>query len=268
MSCPLGVLIYSLMCFSPGGRDNRNHSGYSIIRLTPQKTHKTHLVAFSSDAIESTVGLTQGGLILVALMSGGDYDTSGVRSCGIRYACGLAKCGFGDELVDTARVMDAQTLTLFIDSLPERIREELITNSSGHLPSKRPPIARDTSFATFPNRAILDYYVNPATSRTHPETRRQIDWDSAINIGQVAKLCQEKFRWSSGTLVSKFQKFLLRGIAVRVLHQATMWINGEPSTRTPHIYKYLDSYYLLARRSEKVVRPSSIAPPPRWVGRE
>jgi holliday junction resolvase YEN1 len=53
------------------------------------KKSKYHVRVFEADAIEShrNVGLTRGGMILFALLSGGDYDNNKVRSL-LTHDCG------------------------------------------------------------------------------------------------------------------------------------------------------------------------------------
>lgn len=57
---------------------------------------------YTADTIRNhpDIRLTRGGLILFALLSGGDYDTNGVTNFGQKTAYGLARCGFGDELLN------------------------------------------------------------------------------------------------------------------------------------------------------------------------
>jgi len=54
---------------------------------------------YASDAIEHSdeTALMQGGLILIALLAGGDYS-QGVIGIGTWIAHGLARCGYGDML--------------------------------------------------------------------------------------------------------------------------------------------------------------------------
>ncbi|PPQ81847.1 hypothetical protein CVT24_008666 [Panaeolus cyanescens] len=58
---------------------------------------------FTSARIESEAHLSPGGLILFALLTGGDYDPSGLVNCGQVTALALCRCGFGDQLLDAAR---------------------------------------------------------------------------------------------------------------------------------------------------------------------
>ncbi|KAK0527474.1 hypothetical protein OC835_004968 [Tilletia horrida] len=52
------------------------------------------------DAETSIKSLDKEGLILVALLSGGDYDVQGLARCGIKTAIALARGGYGKKLLD------------------------------------------------------------------------------------------------------------------------------------------------------------------------
>ncbi|KAF8415409.1 PIN domain-like protein [Terfezia claveryi] len=58
----------------------------------------THATVYELDKVEKESGLTPEGMIMVALMSGGDYIPSGIPGCGIRIAVDAARAGFGREL--------------------------------------------------------------------------------------------------------------------------------------------------------------------------
>ena len=62
------------------------------------KDFNDEFILFYQPAVQEMVGLSPGGLLLFALLSGGDYD-NGVEGCGAVTALGLAKCGFGDQLL-------------------------------------------------------------------------------------------------------------------------------------------------------------------------
>ena len=62
---------------------------------------KEDFYIYSIDVLENVdeVQLTRGGLILLVLLSGGDYH-DGMQGCGLTITHGLARCGFGDCLVE------------------------------------------------------------------------------------------------------------------------------------------------------------------------
>jgi Holliday junction resolvase YEN1 len=76
-------------------------SGLTIRNWSPQKTGTTPTHVSLYDAVETKQGpsaLDRHGMILVALMSGGDYVPEGIPGCGPKTACEAAKAGFGEEL--------------------------------------------------------------------------------------------------------------------------------------------------------------------------
>lgn len=104
------------------------------LRSTPIKQGPTdnpiELGVYRSDTIEacSEVALTKGGLILIALLAGGDCS-NGVCGCGEAVAHGLAKCGFGDVLYETCMALDGIERRAFISTWLVGVCNELQTNS-------------------------------------------------------------------------------------------------------------------------------------------
>ena len=64
----------------------------------------THVSVYDAKATRSgKSGLDREGMVLVALMSGGDYITEGIPGCGIKVACEAARAGFGKALCQIPR---------------------------------------------------------------------------------------------------------------------------------------------------------------------
>ena len=118
-----------------------------------------------------SVQLTRGGLILIGLLSGGDYHQAGLPRCGPGIAHGLAKCGFGDELLKAAHSLSRDELPDFLTMWREDLRAELHTNARGHLGSKKPSLAKVVP-DMFPNIDVLLSYTNPIISTMDTGTRR------------------------------------------------------------------------------------------------
>lgn len=81
--------------------------------------------------------MSQGGFLLLALLSGGDYD-DGVEGCGAMTTLGLAKYGFGAQLVDALtnyhnQKLSAEAWDNFLVQWRAEMRHELTNNSSGTL---------------------------------------------------------------------------------------------------------------------------------------
>ena len=58
----------------------------------------THVDVYRAEQTKETALMDSDGMILVALMSGGDYIQAGIPNCGIKTACLAARAGFGKQL--------------------------------------------------------------------------------------------------------------------------------------------------------------------------
>lgn len=145
-------------------------------------------------------------------------------------ALGLARCGFGDELLHAASTMDESGFAVFISSWRARLSNQLLTNSLGHLPSKRPSTVQESSFSSFPDPTILRYYVNPVTSETVPPgtTDMHWDWNKNVNWEALGTICRSCFRWSSDQTTDKLSRGFLQGIVIRAIRAKLLRMDGEP----------------------------------------
>jgi len=122
--------------------------------------------------LNSSINLSRGGLLLYALLVGGDYHT-GVAGCGQKAATGLERCGFGDELLNA---VENQILHTFLSDFSDRIRFELRNNPRGILKTKYTSLAR-TFPDCFPEQYILGLYITPTTSWSDRHTKPQhLEW--------------------------------------------------------------------------------------------
>ncbi|THG96194.1 hypothetical protein EW026_g5600 [Hermanssonia centrifuga] len=187
------------------------------------KDDGNHTMTYSSADIEHKLGLKQGGLILIALLSGGDYH-DGVRGCGPAVGLGLAKCGFGDSLLDAARTLGERDLNTFLHGWRQEICLELRTNPRKLLPTKK--VALANSFpADFPDLRILDMYVNPRTSETVGKTAAdmRLNWDKEPDIGLIAGLCEQYFEWGYREMIIKrFRTIIWPYAVLRIIRRAAI----------------------------------------------
>ncbi|KAJ7097830.1 PIN domain-like protein [Mycena belliarum] len=181
---------------------------------------KDEVTLYKLQSFESnpTGGLTLGGLLLIVLLNGGDYDTIGLAGCGINIARGLACCGFGDSLLAARQNMARAELEEFLIGWRTQLRKELATNSKGRLPSKQKMLSERFP-DTFPSLRVLDLYVFPATSWSEEFLPPATDnWVVKLpSLPELALYCRNKFGWSSLDINGKFKKLMFAGLFMRRL---------------------------------------------------
>lgn len=174
------------------------------------RTNKTptHVSLYDAKATkEGKSGLDREGMILVALMSGGDYDTEGITRCGSKTACEAARAGFGKSLCEIS-ADDVSSLKAWRNNLAH----ELQTNESGYFRQRNKAIAVPDDF---PNREILHYYTHPVISSDVEVSnlKERLQWDGQIDVPRLRAYVASVFEWS-GKLGAKK---LIRGLAPALL---------------------------------------------------
>ncbi|KAJ7225061.1 hypothetical protein B0H12DRAFT_1240726 [Mycena haematopus] len=195
------------------------------------KKNLDEITVYTSDALQTTAGieLTQGGILLLAIMSGGDYDTVGLAECGIEYG--------------------EQDLRHFLVGWREEIRMELVTNSHGYLGRKYRALA-DKITGAFPNLPALRLYACPITSWSEAFTPPVADsWNVKLpDLPVLAKYCMEKFGWSALDLVGRFKQSIFPGLFIRRLTKPLNptqqiqdhVVKGRIDEERPHLSTYLN----------------------------
>ena len=172
-----------------------------------------------------SVQLTRGGLILIGLLSGGDYHQAGLPRCGPGIAHGLAKSGLGDELLEAARSLTRAELSEFLTTWREALRNELRTNSRGHLGSKKPALAK-TIPDSFPDIDILFSYTNPIISATDAGARRTHtppEWKREPDLAKLAHVCELHFECGlKDTIIRRFRTVFWPSIVLRALRRSAL----------------------------------------------
>jgi Holliday junction resolvase YEN1 len=86
----------------------------------------THVSVYDAKATkEGRSGLDREGMVLIALMSGGDYITEGIPGCGIKVACEAARAGYGKSLCQILR-----SDTAGMEAWRQNIAHEIRTSTS------------------------------------------------------------------------------------------------------------------------------------------
>ncbi|KAF5868639.1 putative flap structure-specific endonuclease protein [Botrytis fragariae] len=164
----------------------------------------THVNVYDAKATKAgKSGLDREGMILVALMSGGDYKTEGIPGCGVKVACEAARAGFGKRLCQIRREDVAA-----YDEWRADLAHELFTNESKFFRTKRKALQIPEDF---PDRKVLGYYTHPVVSSLAKveRLRNQIVWEGEINIPRLRNFVGDAFEWKGKEGAKKF----VRGLA-------------------------------------------------------
>ena len=188
-------------------------SRISMRSWTPEsKSSKvpTHVNVYDAQITKESSNLDREGMILVALMSGGDYIPEGIPGCGPKTACEAAKAGFGAELCKLKKRDHAG-----FSEWRERLRHELWTNESKLFRTRR----RIEIPEDFPNREVLGYYTSPCVSGTEKLAllRQNLKWDMPIDFPSLRSFTADAFEWICISGAKKFIRNLAPAILVREL---------------------------------------------------
>lgn len=188
-------------------------SGVTIRNWTAQGKGKvpTHVDVFRAEETKEKSGLDREGMILVALMSGGDYIVEGIPGCGPRVACDAARAGFGRELCEIAARKDVAGLKEW----RERLQHEINTNESKFFTRKNKLQIPDD----FPSREVLGYYTHPCVSPPDKieRLRETLRWDQEIDFVALRNFTADAFDWRCISGAKKFVRNLAPAMLVRRL---------------------------------------------------
>lgn len=190
----------------------------------------------------SNVPFDRPGMILFAMLSGGDYLPSGVPKCGSKLAAEIAKAGFGEDLLDIIR-SPSSDLNSKLNDWRERLQYELDENESGYFATKHKAVRIPSSF---PDRAILEYYAEPSVSREHEmevlRNRLRQAWDLDIDPLMIRSFAAEHLEWNYRSGARKIIKLLAEPLVsyrLRLKKPVSGLVNGTlaPNCDTPWLQK-------------------------------
>lgn len=160
----------------------------------------THVTVYDSVRVEKERGLTPSGMILVALMRGGDYLPEGVPGCGIKTAVEAARAGFGEDLCS---LEDGDERGL--REWRERLAHELETNASGWFKRRHKTMKIPVEF---PNKEIYGYYKRPVVSSDEKVQRLKnaVQWDVRPDVKAMREIVRESLEWRGTGGAAKFAR--------------------------------------------------------------
>ncbi len=182
----------------------------------------THINVYDAKKLrKSKTGLDREGMILVALMSGGDYLPAGIPGCGIKIACQAAKAGFGLELCKLSK-----DDSMGFRQWRERLEYELHTNESGYFRVKHKALKVPQAF---PDRDVLGYYTHPVVSSPEQlsSLEKSIRWNQEMDVVGLRQYVGEAFEWKTLAGAKKF----IRGLAPALLIHR-LRVRGESGSST------------------------------------
>jgi Holliday junction resolvase YEN1 len=193
------------------GKTMRSWSAESKGSATP-----THVTVYDADALrKGEKGLDREGMVLVALMSGGDYLPEGIPGCGVKVACEAARAGFGSSL---CRIKRSDQLAL--DEWKADFLHQLRTNEKGYFRTKHKALAIPDNF---PNMDVLRYYTHPVVSQQATVERLGQDFPSktAVDIAGLREFVRETFDWTYRVGAVKLVRVLAPSLLVQSLLDAS-----------------------------------------------
>jgi len=196
------------------GKDDKNHT--RLFRIQDITNHPD-------------IRLTRGGMILIGLMSGGDYQQGGLARCGVTTAHALARCGFGDSLYEAAVNINRESLNDFLVSWRDEVRNELRTNSKGEIGKKQVSLANSIT-ENFPDVDILLSYVNPITSESmgRDSNNTKITWEREPDLAKLAGVCELYFEWGyKEAIIKRFRTILWHSMVLRILRRAVLNLDED-----------------------------------------
>jgi len=146
----------------------------------------------------------------------------GVPNFGKVIAHAIARCDFGDELLDASQNLEGQDLAEFLMHWRGRVNQELKTNSRGFLKHR-------TSLSVpedFPDTEVLRKYTNPICTKANSSValrdREQLD------LGRVGQLCEEYFEWGyKSKIIERFRTLMWPSAIMHVLRRTSLEIDRK-----------------------------------------
>ncbi|PGH23308.1 hypothetical protein AJ80_02560 [Polytolypa hystricis UAMH7299] len=155
----------------------------------------------TSECGNANVKIDRGGMILFALLSGGDYFQAGVSNCGQVLATEIAMAGFGADFLQGLQGND-------LGDWRSRLQKELHDNEEKHFKRRHKAVNIPD---TFPDRKILSNYTDPIVSPTPEllEVGQKLEDDGHINLLGLRDFVKNEFGWKPAKFIRAFSQALI-----------------------------------------------------------
>ncbi|KAI9801525.1 MAG: hypothetical protein M1833_002757 [Piccolia ochrophora] len=186
----------------------------------------THVNIYHADTVSKRrSGLSPAGMVLIAMISGGDYITAGVPGFGIKAACEAARAGFGESI---CRLTSSDKAG--IKTWRDNLAHEFQTNESSFFRTRHKAFSLPDDF---PDMQVLRYYTHPAVSdaETITQLKSTIRWDVQLDVAGLRAYVADMFGWENRGGAIKYIRTLAPALLVsQILHHNL----GHSSTPDTH----------------------------------
>lgn len=232
----------------PGPSQSQSFPGSSQATgyMSVPPSHDKAVTTYSAADIAADAGLDRHAMMLIALMSGADYDTTGSFRIGITISAALARAGYGKSLVEgVERIRSSPAARDFpssakaaLDSFLTEWRESVVNElrkNANKLFSKRHLKVADELEAdsSFPRLDILDFYLSPVVSDPSSPDYAVPSWSRNVNLEGLASYVIDKFEWSHAEVLARMRNLLWLGLAVQHIRRAALAEDARTTLSRP-----------------------------------
>ncbi|KAH7905013.1 PIN domain-like protein [Hygrophoropsis aurantiaca] len=173
--------------------------GARVVLRNSSLTKDGVITVYTADTIRDRIPyMDRHGLILMALLCGGDYDANGLVGCGAAIALQLVQCGLAEPLCTA--ILGSPDLAHSLREWCGNLRQHL-ENDPSHTIGRHHRALASTIPDTFPDVGVAKAYLAPlvfaADSQFHLCHPRPPD------VAKTAALVQELFGWDDQTRLLK-----------------------------------------------------------------
>ncbi|KAJ7434191.1 hypothetical protein B0H11DRAFT_2373253 [Mycena galericulata] len=215
------IEVFGYLWYTAPGEAEAELGRLNNLGIIDIKNDKDEITVYHSSLIFITPGvcLSRGGLLLIALLAGGDYH-QGLPGCGVALAHAVARGPLGDALLEAA-LQNPEITDEFLDFLASwraTLAWEFATDPHGYLGRKHRAIAANIT-SSFPNLGVLYAYTHPVTSwsENYSPPAYQSWGLPKPDVKKIASFCQGQFDWDAAKISSTFVKHLYSGIVMQSL---------------------------------------------------
>ncbi|RDX50900.1 PIN domain-like protein, partial [Lentinus brumalis] len=206
--CVSHVLIVALDIDRPYSSSSRKEDG-DVVAI------------YRASAIQENpaVQMTRGGMVLLAVLAGGDYHKVcyGLFKCGAKIAHGLTRYGLGDALLAcVANSADDQSFRVALSAWRLELVYLLRVDPRGFIGQRCISLAASVP-EDFPNPAVVRAYARPLT--TSPDNITLDDSFGRImkfDLAEIAALCKKHFSWDEEELRKRMRTLVWPGAVLRL----------------------------------------------------